>query len=569
MAFGKRSKQTDDGASKKKRGKATHNIDAASKSEKKSTRGGARFVLLVGDEGGILVYLQGKKVVRRLFAPSPQPTHTEAMVKLMVEHPQAPVSILIDVLDQQYVRQTFPPVSSLSVAGLVKRRLDRDFQAEDLKGSIALGRDKTGRKEWNYLLVSLAKTPLVTEWLDLVAELPNQLKGIYLVPVEGTDYINRLHKTVGDHTDRAWKLFVSHNKVSGFRQVVTHNGKIVFTRVTQAIDDAIAAVIAGNIEQEIINTLEYLRRLGFQENSELELFVVTASEVAESLDLKRFSLGSFQVLTPLDVADALGLEQAALSADRFGDVVMAAAFATSRKHTMKLMTVYGEKLAKVYTAITGIKVVAALGVLVFLGLTISDVATIFRLNGEISKIEARQRSLEPQRATLEKSVSGLNKDLAFKSAVVSAYDALIKNAATPFEFAKNIQPYLDAEHRIIAFDWNATSTEKSARGAGAPAGNNASPALEIKFTIQFDGNYPDAEVLSKEATAYLERMKGGLPQYDVAVGTFPWLRESNSGIEISFDQQQDTSPSKEQSTVEITLKPKPGYKPPVAAGEAP
>ena len=120
---------------------------------------GSRFVLIVGDEGVILVFMNGSKVVRRLFAPSAQPSHTEAIRDIMYGNPGVPIYMLIDVLDQQYIPHTFPPVSSLSVGGLVKRRIDRDFQPDDLKGALPLGRDKAGRKEWKFLLVSLARTP--------------------------------------------------------------------------------------------------------------------------------------------------------------------------------------------------------------------------------------------------------------------------------------------------------------------------------------------------------------------------------------------------------------------------
>jgi len=149
----------------KKRGKSQQ-------SAKVSTGGGKRFVLIIGDEGAILVFMQGMKVLRRLFAPSAQASHSEAMMDIMKANPKAPISVLADVIDQQYVPHNFPPVSSLAVGGLVKRRLERDFQPEDLKGSLAVGRDKSGRREWKYLLVALAKTPLIAGWIDLLVELP-------------------------------------------------------------------------------------------------------------------------------------------------------------------------------------------------------------------------------------------------------------------------------------------------------------------------------------------------------------------------------------------------------------
>ena len=105
------------------------------------------FVLIIGDDGAILVFMQGNTVVRRLFAPSPRPDHTSSIVDLIQSNPTVPISVLADVIDQQYVRHSFPPVSTFSVNNLVKRRMERDFQAEDLTGMLRLGRDKSGRTE--------------------------------------------------------------------------------------------------------------------------------------------------------------------------------------------------------------------------------------------------------------------------------------------------------------------------------------------------------------------------------------------------------------------------------------
>ena len=41
---------------------------------KKPGKGAKRFVLIIGDEGGILIFMHGSRVMRRLFAPSAQPS---------------------------------------------------------------------------------------------------------------------------------------------------------------------------------------------------------------------------------------------------------------------------------------------------------------------------------------------------------------------------------------------------------------------------------------------------------------------------------------------------------------
>lgn len=493
---------------------------------------GRRFVLIIGDEGGILIFMQGTKVVRRLFAPSPQPSHTEAMHEIMTSHPRVPIYILADVLDQQYVAQTFPPVSSLSVGGLVKRRLDRDFQADDMTGALPLGRDKTGRKEWKFLLVSLARTQLMSDWLDLVLELPNELKGIYLVPVEAVNYVAALNKKASSDKPRPWQLFISHNKVSGFRQVVIHEGKLVFTRVSQAIDDAIPAVIAGNIEQEIINTMEYLKRLGFQENADLDATVIISQDVIESLDLKRFGFAHINILSPLGVSEALGLEQAALSADRFGDVVMAAAFGIAKKRVLRFSNAYMEKLAKLYKTQMIIRAAMWLLSVGLFGLTAMTVVDVISNYSTISEINAKIQQNTPKLEQAKKSVEGLNKDIAYKSATVATYDAYIKDTPRPEDFAAAIAPFISPAHRLLSMDWQ--YNEPNAKSP--PPGGTALP---VEVVVEFDfgamGSSATTEALNKAAAELLESMKAGMPQYDVTNEPYPWVKVDKQEEAVSVD----------------------------------
>jgi hypothetical protein len=526
-------------------------------------KGKQRFTLIIGDEGAILVYMQGATVVRRLFAISPQPDHTAAIMELMISMPHVPLYVLADVIDQQYVRHTFPPVSALSVNNLVKRRISRDFQAEDITGSLRLGREKTGRKEWQYLLIALANTALIQQWLELLVELPNELKGIYLSPVESQNYIAQLHQAMTKEKPLPWQLLVSHQKVSGFRQVVLQNGKLVFTRVTQAIDDAVPAVIAGNIEQEITNTLEYLRRLGFLENNTMEITVVTGQEVQEVLDVKRFKAGQSWVLTPLQVADALRLEQAALSADRFGDVVMAAAFARSRRHVLRLFTAYAQKLSQLYMARLGAKVVGGGIALLILASIASNLSDWWTARGEISAIEEKGRPLQSQLATVRKAIGGLNADVAFKSAIMLTHDAYLKNAPKLDGFVKDLAPHLVPQARVRTITWgDITNTTGGNRGGnmgsmgappggpsmgmgggmGAPGAPNAVQAVTTKVEFEFAGRYTDTEQLGKFVTEFLNGLKTKMPNYTITNDPFPWQNQTQSNVEINFDQQIDQPP---------------------------
>jgi len=505
----------------------------AAKTAKPSKSKAKRFVLIIGDEGTILVFMQGVKVIRRLFAPSAQPTHSEAMVDLMRGNPSAPIYVLMDVMDQQYVPQTFPPVSSLSVGGLVKRRLDRDFQPDDFKGSLQIGRDKAGRKEWKFLLIALAKTPLVNEWLACIVDLPNELKGIYLVPIEAVNYIDRLGKRLSNAKPSSWQLLFSHNKISGFRQVVMRNNKLVFTRVSQAIDDAIPAVIAGNIEQEIINTIEYLKRLEFRDSADIDATVIVSQDVIESLDLKRFNFAQARAITPLNVANALGLEQAALSADRFGDVVMAAAFGIQKKHVLRFSNAYIEKLAKLYKARKAIIAVAALGVIGLLALGGMVVAAMITDYGLIADAKSKAQRIQNDLEKMKKSVDGLNQNVAFKSAFVASYDAYIKDVPKPEDFIVAMAPFITPQARVVSLSWDNTSTAVKT-GASPGAATVAELPIAITMEVDFSGAGNTLEVIDPVAKAYVAMITEKLPQYDIKHAPFPW-QESDAANAASVE----------------------------------
>src|SRR5690606_29336633 len=144
-------------------------------------------------------------------------------------------------MDQSYVHHTLPPVSSLSIAKIIKRRLERDFMPQDIKGALSQGRSKKGRKEWHYLFMSVANAPPISTGVDYCLDKPNLLQGMNLLPVEAEGRGKCMDKLLagegmkpsrrksrkdteeGAAEPAKWHLIVSHQKVGGFRQIVLKN----------------------------------------------------------------------------------------------------------------------------------------------------------------------------------------------------------------------------------------------------------------------------------------------------------------------------------------------------------
>ena len=224
-----------------------------------------QFVLSVGDEGAIFCYFADGKLNNKFYIDSPASPDIKLIEKLLDTYKSTPVYLLVDVIEQNYSQQVLPPVSSFGIRQQVSRRIKRDFQPNDFTNVFFLNRSKEGRKDWNFLFISLANSDPFAKWLEIVLNHENPFMGVYLLPLESTKLIEDIDNKILEAPSGEWELLVLHNKVGGFRIVAFKNGKLIFTRLAQnLIGDNIPEIIVGNMEQEISNTVEYLRRLTFK-----------------------------------------------------------------------------------------------------------------------------------------------------------------------------------------------------------------------------------------------------------------------------------------------------------------
>ena len=537
------------------------------------------FVFFIGDEGAILCYNEGKEVKRRLFSPAADAKPTETLKELLAEYPAAPISILVDMVEQSYVRHTLPPVSSLGVNKIIQRRLARDFAADDLKGALSLGREKTGRKDWNFLLISLAYKDHLRDWCELVYDLPNRFKGVYLAPVESEGIIAMLHQalrsshgtvakkrpsftmpTIGkakkseDAGQMHWDILVVHNKTGGFRQVVLKNSTLVFTRMAHSAGDEKPVVMAGNIEQEIRNTIEYLKRLSFNETSELTIMIIVGQDIKENLSTETFSAHYSDVFTPHEAAELLGLEQSVLSGDRFTDVLLACAFLKIKKKRLRLLPTYTKKTEACYNQIQAVQLGGGAAFLALGAFCLFNLFQLINSERQLSDIAAKEKPLAARVNEFEEKAKTFKVDPFAVDSLIKTHD-LISSAAPDFRtIVKKLFPVISENITLQSFEWNIPDLNSNPQSASAAGANPASPAItavggaatqaQTKSLAQFEliPEASNAQSPPEQSEAVLTRLKKIFAGYTVESGSAgnPGA-PGNDELTINFEAEKSLS----------------------------
>jgi hypothetical protein len=539
------------------------------------------FVFFVGDDGAILCYMENGIVKRRLFSAEANNKASETLKELLREYPTAPIYMLVDMVEQSYVRHTLPPVSSLGVNKIIQRRLARDFAPDDLKGALSLGREKVGRKDWTFLLVSLAYKDSLRDWCEMVYDLPNRFKGVYLSPVESEGIMRLLaagkeriqQEDLGEQKDKRasrialkrqgrkkkdtdtgairWEVLVVHNKTGGFRQVVLKNGTLIFTRMAQNAGDEKPTVMAGNIEQEIHNTIEYLKRLSFTEASELMVTVIVGQEIKDHLSIDAFNAQRSTVYTPYEVAEILGITESVLSGDRFCDILLACSFLKLKKKRLKLLPTYTKKTETCYhsiKAILGVGGMLGIALLGFIGMNamhiVSAESSLIDIAKQDTQLAARVNEFEEKAATFKV-------DPFIVDSLIKTHD-LIGEKTTDFrDILYAIKPLISKSVVLQSFEWSLSALEDNAaaNGTSSPVpfptaldsvnGNiqNDRPQPQTKSVIIFDlyneAENPDSfQNNSSEVLSYLKRRFKG---YSVETSDSSAATSASKADELSIN----------------------------------
>ncbi len=159
--------------------------------------------------------------------------------------PPLPGQLLVDIIEEDFRRETVPHVNSRERQALVTRLVDRHYRDDKHNHVSFLGRSKEGRRDDEVLLSALTNMELLNPWLTLLDEHNVALAGIWSLPLLLSGVLKMI--TEGE----ANALIVSRQITTAQRETFFRDGKLIFSRQAKIDhndrDDVSAETTAKNI----------------------------------------------------------------------------------------------------------------------------------------------------------------------------------------------------------------------------------------------------------------------------------------------------------------------------------
>lgn len=472
-----------------------------------------QFVLLVGENGAILCHFVGKKLEHRLFSSTAAVVDRRDFNALLQQHPNAPISIMLDIMDQNYSQQSLPAVNAFSIDKLVKKRLERDFGADDIKGAISLGREESGRRDWNYLFVSVTRTEVVNQWMDYLVSLPNPFHGIFLLPLESNALSAKLTEASKKEKKIAaeWQLVTSHHKTSGIRQTVLRKGKTIFSRLILPGKDSLPELLAGTIEQETSNTIEYMRRLEFKDEDALQVVMIVGGEIKQHLQSMKAHHFEVQAYTPSEMAAVLGVPEISQAEDKFADILFATSL-LNHKEVLKLYTPETLKLSYFIRAYQYSFIFMATVVPAFLLYCLFVGYQLFSLHQNINDLEYKKADIESRWKKVQESGEYDINEATRITDVIGIHKKLLKAMHSPLVELKYAYDAIQEEARVRNIDWSFSQGFSS---------KSAEPRVACKFDMEFFNTGANIDTLFKNFDAFTSNLRNTFKDYELSHTKLP------------------------------------------------
>lgn len=247
-----------------------------------------KFVLIVGDNGARLTLFEKGIPTETVEISGVGDDNIGDVAILLRKYAKVPIYLFADVSEQHFKHITIPSTNPIIIKKLLSRKIARDAKKGDLHNYYPFkDKDNIDKNSSHYIIVNISRVPPLSDWLDYLKGLPNTIDAVYVTPIELHNlpddiepYLKKKGKAIP--TSR-WKMLVIQSKIGGFRIVVTKDSQVIFSRMLN-FEEELDAEHIETLKNQIIGTVEYLRRIGFKDKHGISIFLLFYDSLHEFFD---------------------------------------------------------------------------------------------------------------------------------------------------------------------------------------------------------------------------------------------------------------------------------------------
>ena len=237
----------------------------------------------------------GKELVRLDVFDNTEPGRAR-FGEYLAQAPIVPSYLLVDVVEEDFQRDSAPHVTGRTRVALVERKLSQLYRDTPFRHAELQGRDKGGRKDDRYLFNALTNAELPKAWLAIMVKHAVALAGMYSVPSLSAVLFGRIKPGPGP------VLFVSHQS-GGLRQSFFDDGLLRFSRLTPLFDHA-PARLAEAFRIETAKTRQFMASTRLlARGAQVTVLVIASGANLDALAPDMVDSADVRYL-PLDCAEA-------------------------------------------------------------------------------------------------------------------------------------------------------------------------------------------------------------------------------------------------------------------------
>ena len=265
------------------------------------------IVVNLGNKGVVLSIQGDNAVFDKLFIDEFNQNTLPTVLDFFQRYNKLDAYIVLDTVAQNYNYKIFPPLNYFDLIKVVNRRFNTEIPKNDLKHKQFLYKDHTDKRSM-FLFVSASVDSPLKEWFSFFQNVPNNLLGVYLLPLESVEFARKIMIS-SDLKERTkiknnWILITFNDQTSDLRQVAIFNNKVAFTRLISL--DGAGIDLANFAKNDIIRTSEYIRRFDSEFTFEkLTIINILDKENIETLKSLKIEKSLILNYTPYNVAELL------------------------------------------------------------------------------------------------------------------------------------------------------------------------------------------------------------------------------------------------------------------------